>query len=78
MDIPNTISKIADNAIFLPFQEDCVKALMPKQLGVGVKIAADLLIMGLRMTLHTNPNIFLVGIDLENAYKKIGRDAILR
>jgi hypothetical protein len=69
--IPITLGKIADKAILQQFQTDYVKALMPQQLGVGVKFAAELLIMGLRMTSHRNPDCVIVGIDLENAYKKI-------
>jgi hypothetical protein len=75
--ILNTLRKIADNAILLPFQADFVKELMPQQLGVGVKIVVELLIMSLRMTLHMNPKFGLVGIDLENAYKKIWRETVL-
>ncbi len=51
---------------------------MTQQLGVGVKFATERLIMGLRMALHKNPEFIIVGIDLENAYKKIWREAILR
>jgi hypothetical protein len=76
--IPNTLNTIADKAILLPIQADYVKALMPQHLGVRVKFAAELLIMGLRMTLHRNSTFVLVGIDLKKAYKKIWRDGVLR
>jgi hypothetical protein len=76
--IPTTLSKIADKAILQQFQTDYVKALMPHQLGVGVKFAAELLIMGLRMTLHRNPDFVIVGIDMENAYKQIWREVVQR
>jgi len=75
--IPNTLNKIADNAILQKFQNDYIKKLMPRQLRVGFKFATELLLMGLRMTLHLNPDFILVVIDLENAYKKIWRAAVL-
>jgi hypothetical protein len=62
----------------MPFRADYGKALMPQQIGVGVKLATELLIIGLRMTLHMNPEFVIVGINLENAYKPIWREAVLR
>jgi hypothetical protein len=50
--IPNTISKITDKAMLQECHEDYMAELLPQQLGVGVKFAADLLAMGIRMTLH--------------------------
>jgi len=44
---------------------------------VGVKFAADLLAMGIRMTLHIRPNHSLIGIKLMNAYNSMWREAIL-
>ncbi len=78
MGILKTLSKIANKAILRSFKADYVKELMPQQLGVGFKFAAELLVMGLRMTLHRNQEFTLVGIDLENAYKKIWREVVLR
>ena len=51
---------------------------MPHQLGVGFKFATELLIMCLCVTLYLNPDFILVGIDLENAYKKIWQAEVLR
>jgi hypothetical protein len=40
---------------------------MPQQLGAGVKFAAELMIMGLCMTLHKNHEFILFVIDFKNA-----------
>jgi hypothetical protein len=74
----NTLSSNADKGILQQFQTDYVKELMPQQLGVGVNFAAELIIMGLRMAMHLKPDFVLVDIDLENAYTKIWRVAVLR
>ncbi len=50
---------------------------MPRQLGVGVKFAAELLVMGLRMTLHTRPDFIIVGVDIWNAYCELMRAIVI-
>ena len=47
--------------------------MIPHQLGVGVKFAAELLVMGLRMTLHTRPDFVIVGVDTTNTYCEVMR-----
>ena len=51
--------------------------MMPQQVGVGVKFAAELLAMGLRMTLHLDNRFIIIGIDTINAYDEIKRAAVL-
>ena len=36
-------------------------------MGVGVKYFADLLVMGLRMTLHRNQDFIMLNVDISNA-----------
>ena len=43
---------------------------------MGVKFAAELLAMGIRMTLHMRPGHILISIDLKNAYNTMWRAAI--
>ena len=52
VQIPNTLAKVGDKAVLEQCQEEYVKEMMPQQVGVGVKFAAELLAMGLRMVLH--------------------------
>ncbi len=52
IQIPNTMAKVGDKAVLEQCQAECVKELTPQQVGVGVKFAAELLAMGLRMVLH--------------------------
>ena len=68
VQIPNTISKLEDKAVLEQYQEVYIKEMMPQQLGVGVKFAAELLVMGLGMTLHTRPDFIIVGVDISNAF----------
>ncbi len=51
VQIPNTLSKVGDKAMLIQCQAEYVKEMMPHEVGVGVKFAAELLAMGLRMTL---------------------------
>ena len=74
--IPNTLAKVADKAILKEFEEAYVEALMPQQVGVGVKFAAELLVMGLRMTLQLHPDYILISIALRNAFNAIWRAAV--
>ncbi len=50
---------------------------MPQQVGVGVKFAAELLAMGLRMTLHLHGGFIITNIDMVNAYNEIKRAAVI-
>jgi len=45
--------------------------MLHQQLGVGVKYAAELLVMGLRMTLHRNEDFIILSVDISNAYCEI-------
>ena len=40
---PNTLSQIADTAMLHEYKEDYKRELLPQQLGVGAKFAAELL-----------------------------------
>ena len=42
--VPNTLAKIADKAIIGEFGDTYREELMPQQVGVGVKYAAELLV----------------------------------
>ena len=75
--MPNTFSKITKKAMMEDCKEDYARDLLPQQLGVGVKFAAELLAMGIRMTLHVKPYIILMSIDLRNAYNAIWREAVV-
>jgi hypothetical protein len=44
---------------------------------MGVKFAAELLVMGLRMTLHTRPDFIIVGVDITNAYCEVMRASVI-
>jgi hypothetical protein len=75
--VPNTLSKIADKAMMEECKEEYIRDLLPQQLGVGVKFAAELLAMGIRMTLHGKPDGILITIDMENAYNAIWSEAVI-
>jgi hypothetical protein len=75
--MPNTITKVTDKAMLEKYHEEYTRELLPQQLGVGVKFAAKLLAMGIKLTLHIRPDHILVSIDLKNAYNSIWRGAIL-
>jgi hypothetical protein len=77
MVVPNTITKVADKAMLQKIEDVYIQELMPQQVGVvGVKFAAELLVMGLRMTLHVYNDFVIINIDLRNAYTDILRVAI--
>jgi hypothetical protein len=52
--------------------------MMPHQVGVGVKFAAEMLAMGLRMVLHLHGGFILLSIDIVNAYNEIKRATVVR
>jgi len=77
VQVPNTISKLEDKAVLAQYQEVYIKEMMPQQLGVGVKFAAELLVMGLRMTLYRSPDFIIVGVDISNAFCEIMRASVI-
>ena len=77
VQVRNTISKLEDKALLAQYQEVHIKEMMPQQLGVGVKFAAELLFMGLRMTLHKRPDFIIVGVDISNAFCEIMRANVI-
>ncbi len=46
-------------------------------MGVGVKYAAELLMMGLRMTLHRNEDFIIIGVDISNAFWEMMRASVV-
>jgi hypothetical protein len=75
--IPNTFSKIEDKAVLQQTQRDYIAEMMPQQLGVGVKIATELLAMGIRMTLNLHRDHILVTIDFDNDVNEMERAEVL-
>jgi hypothetical protein len=75
--MPNTLSKITDKAMTEECKEDYARDMLPQQLGVGVQFAAELLAMGIQMTLHVKPTNILISIDLKNTYNAIWREAVI-
>ncbi len=71
VQISNTMSKVGDKAVLEQCQTKYVKEMIPQHVGVGVKFAAELRAMGLRMVLHLNTDFII------NAYNEIKRAAIL-
>jgi hypothetical protein len=71
--IPNIIAKAGDKAVMMLFQKEYIQEMMPQQLGVGVKYAAELLVMGLRMTLHRNKDFIIFILD---AYCEVKRASV--
>jgi hypothetical protein len=67
VQIPNTLAKAGDKAMLEQCQAEYVKEMMPHQVGVGVKLAAELLAMGLGMVLHLRGGFILINIDIVNA-----------
>ena len=43
--IPNKISKVTDKALLQECHKEYTRELLPQQLGVGVKLAAELMAM---------------------------------
>ena len=77
VQISNTLAKVGDKAMMEQCQAEYVKEMMPKQVGVGVKFKAELLAMGLRMTLHLHKGFIIINIDIVNAYNEIKRAAVM-
>ena len=51
--------------------------MMPQQLGVGMKYATELLVTGLRMTLHRNEDFVILSVDISNAYCEVMRASVV-
>jgi hypothetical protein len=77
VQVPNTLAKVGDKAVLMIFQKDYIQEMLPQQLGVGVKYAAELLVMGLRMTLHRNDDFIILGVDISNAYCELMRASVV-
>ncbi len=77
VQVPNTLAKVGGIAMLEQCQAENVKEMMPQQVGVGVKFVAELIAMGLRMTLHLHNGFIIVNIDMINAYNEIKRAAVL-
>jgi hypothetical protein len=75
--MPDIVSKVADRALLQECQEEYTRKILPQQLGVGVKFVAELLAMGIRITMHMRPDHILISIELKNAYNSMWRAAIL-
>ncbi len=50
---------------------------MPHQVGVRVEFAAELMAMGLRMTVKLHGHFIIITIDMINAYNEIKRKAMM-
>jgi len=77
VEIPNTLTKVGDKAVLQIFQKDYIQEMLPQQVGVGVKYAAELLVMGLRMTLHRNEDFIIIITDISNAYCELMRASVV-
>ena len=77
VQIPSTMVKMGDKSVLEQCQAEYVKEMMPQHVGVGVKFAAELLAMGLRMALHLRGGFILINIDIINAYNEIKRSLML-
>ena len=51
--------------------------MLPQQVGVGVKYAAEHLVMDLRMTLHENEDFIIISTDISNAYCELMRASVV-
>ena len=51
--------------------------MMPQQLRVGVKFAAELLVMGLRMIINMNKDFILISVDIVNAFCEVMRVSVI-
>jgi hypothetical protein len=77
MGAQNTLSKVTDKAMMEDSKEEYIHEMLPHLLVVGVKLSAELLVMGIRMILYVTPNNILISIDLKNAYNAIWRAAVI-
>ena len=50
---------------------------MPHQLRVGLKFAAELMVMRLRMTLHMRSDFIILSVDITNAYCEAMRASVI-
>ena len=66
---------MGDKAVLEQDHAEYSKEMMPHQVGINVKFAAELLAMGLGMVLHLRGGFILINIDIVNAYTEIKRIA---
>ncbi len=60
VQIPNTLAKVGDKAMLEQCQMEYVREMLSQQVRVGVKFAAELLAMGLKMTLHLHVRFIII------------------
>jgi len=77
VQVSNTINKPEDKAVLVQFQAEYIKEMMPQQLGVKMKFAAELLVMGLRMVLHKRSDFIILGVDITDAYCEVMRASVI-
>ena len=61
--------RMFDKYVATKATEDYALHLLPTQLGVGLRGAAEILVWGIDMTMEQNPEIVVVKLDLQNAHK---------
>ena len=77
VQISNTLSKVGNKAMLGHIQADYIREMMPQQLGVGVKFAAELLVMGLMMIIDTKKDFILISVDITNAFCEVMRASVI-
>lgn len=70
IQVPNTLAKAGDKAVLEQCQVDYLREMMPHQVGVGVKFAAELLAMGLRMVMYLRGGFILINIDINQCLQR--------
>ncbi len=68
---------MGDKAVLEQCQAEYLNGMMPQEVGVGVKFAAELLAMGLRKVLYLRGGLILISIDIINAHNEIKRAAVV-
>ena len=58
-------------------QAEYIKEMMPRQLGVGVKFAAELLVMGLMMIFNMKKDFIIINVDIVNAFCEVMRASVI-
>ena len=77
VQIPNTLTKVGDKAVLMLFQKEYIQKMLPQQVGVGAKYAVELLVMGLRLTLHRNEDFIILSVEIPIAYCEIIRASVV-
>jgi hypothetical protein len=68
VQISNTLAKVGDKAVLEQCQAEYAREMMPQQVDVGVKFAAEVLAMGLRMVLHLRGDFILISTNQVTYY----------